>query len=520
MGNISNPPVSPRMQAKSLRRRAFLLVVPALAWNLLPRPAAAQLTPAEDAIVRSTYAKLSFATSSGIVADALIGHFIPEATAPAALEQGVVTFQITRLVGGNTADILNTSYYQLVTPPTGDVLNGGVSESNAGDFIDGAWVGTRQNGVKLTWEAENETDPAEAWSWTVSRVLAGAGVQAPRYAAFSVIATMGGRSRSYNAMFLFRPTGVQVADNIINIHGGAVQYFVTHSSYPHALMETSLRNSPLVKTWLLNNKVPPQSGSVAGSDTCDLASVRCGVTETDIASSAAKVAKLPFKPLVNRSAINPMDEGPYPPPDCAASSYLWSNLTTPTQTNTAEHGVGNHSFTVTEGVGCEYSDPPNVFGQVYCVAHASATMQVSMGETGWLLTWPWKHVTGYATQSADARGLGTVTTGNALAQGLVRSCLLGMCDAIISVPPVASFPPNSIWTPSAVSSQMCPAVLAPAYWVPPLPPPAPLFPPDPPNPPCYVYPDGSFCGDAVPRTPTATPVPTRTPISSAAPILR
>ncbi len=117
---------------------------------------------------------------------------------------------------------------------------------------------------------------------------------------------MGGRSRSYNAMFLFRPSGVQVLDNIININGRAVEYFVTHSSYPHALMETSLRNSPLVKTWLLTNKVPAQLGSVAGSDTCDLAAVGCGVTEADIASSAAKTAKLPFKPVVHRS-------GPPPP---------------------------------------------------------------------------------------------------------------------------------------------------------------------------------------------------------------
>ncbi len=105
-----------------------------------------------------------------------------------------------------------------------------------------------------------------------------------RYCAYTVTATLQGRSRTYRASFLFGD-GKQVApaDVVAAIGGGAMAQFISHPLYPDVLLRTSLGNSPAVRNFLAITQRPESSCKAGIGDVCcNPEKLQCGIASADL----------------------------------------------------------------------------------------------------------------------------------------------------------------------------------------------------------------------------------------------
>jgi hypothetical protein len=153
--------------------------------------------------VRAIYQKLSNAIQMQQLRELVLSSkpaSPDEATTPPSII-------LSDIVAGNVSDILNTSYADLVTKPSGAVL--AVSP--------GVWRYTLKNGQQSTAEiasADWTTEPylAEDWIQPMERVIAQGSIDSSyvSYVSAAVSLSYAGAARQYKALFLFGPgTGSQ-----------------------------------------------------------------------------------------------------------------------------------------------------------------------------------------------------------------------------------------------------------------------------------------------------------------------
>ena len=230
-------------------------------WTIIPLARLSAQMTHEETVARTTYAKLAYAANIGEIHQVLSKNHDPslaELESRTAAKQ--LKFQLSNFTSGSTSSIAKQNYADLVTKPDGqDVVDVTLGTYNFTEDVreKGEAREASEMGAQASW-APGQNLQAN-WNVPFERALAefDAGSQAKysRYAAYRVTVSFEGRSRTYNAMFLFGTGTVPVlaADNVTN--SSALTQLIDKSVYPAVLLESPVARKTGVAAWLKSHQV-------------------------------------------------------------------------------------------------------------------------------------------------------------------------------------------------------------------------------------------------------------------------
>jgi len=241
----------------------------------------------EEQIVRQAYANLAYAVKLHTVFSVGIRRKAVESDIEDQTAQ-TLRFQISNFTFGPIAQILDRKYSDLVTKPEpgqdGVVVTPveqNYREPSASDPAQSEE--TKGLHAQAMW-GNAVAAGQENWATPVRDVLQiiPNGSQFTRYAAYTVTASMDGRSRTYNAMFLFGPNNlVQAADVITGV--GQMTQFKQGVNANILLRPYMLRMHPAIADWIKAHK--------RSDGPCDLQTMDCGPLDTDVQNALSGAAK-------------------------------------------------------------------------------------------------------------------------------------------------------------------------------------------------------------------------------------
>lgn len=275
--------------------------------TLLPVASANAQMSYEETVVRTTYAKLTYAVTIGTIHRALTDemrhppgtslkpHPLTRIALDDRLAQDGVLFQLANFSVGKISD-LKRNYSGLVTKPDGSevlaISTGSLNWAEDGKetlevSAGGAGWNPSQNLISEDWDhpAAELLPLSEHGNWY------------SRYAAFTVTVQFQGKSRIYNAMFLFGvdDKGLEVVSAIDTVSTGGLSYFVNRPVYPATLLKTSLRAKSVVADWLKSHQVFDATCKPGKEDVCcDLTTLECGVAAQDVTLALSQPVNQPL----------------------------------------------------------------------------------------------------------------------------------------------------------------------------------------------------------------------------------
>ena len=276
------------------------------------KPATALLNgmSSEEATVRNLYAKLSYACQVGVLAKAVLfnGKRYPDETGPAAGDQAGIERELAKQLNvelkdfriGDVAEIQNKPLASLITVPIADSFKLNNEGANYGIGSKFSTTNTTISWISIRWRSSQEAAAYskevsdEVYAKSVGQLLAQVRVPYSRYAAFSVHATLRGKSIFYNALFLFPkdphsaevwPLDMVIGSELITLNKAAL--------YPGSLVETTFRELPVVREWIDSHRVSscPVKGQRAVC--CDPQRGICGLDDETI----QKAMDVPIDPM-------------------------------------------------------------------------------------------------------------------------------------------------------------------------------------------------------------------------------
>lgn len=266
------------------------------------KPTAADMTP-EETLVRTAYAKFSYASEQEVIADMANEAFgvkpgSPEAHTSATYDQRLaaaqVTFKLGDFVVGNLSDIVNRKAIDLVSPPVGEMLTAATPVHS----FSAEGGSTTLYSVQPHWETASATAP-EVLNATLGELheMEWRG-QAPtttwqRYASYSITVTFQGKNRGpYKALFIFghdAKGNAMVMPEDGTTDSTALATVLAVRLFPETLVRTAIRANPMVSNWLsASQKSGPACSRGQGDVCCDLIQLQCGPGGEDIADALSK----------------------------------------------------------------------------------------------------------------------------------------------------------------------------------------------------------------------------------------
>jgi hypothetical protein len=246
--------------------------------------ASSDMTP-DEAAVRSAYAKLSFAVDLNTAYQAVTANPNIDAAALAQqVEREGLRFKLSHFKCGDLAEIAKQSYGVLGQYPDGQdvIMTSPVSSS----LIEGTAPEVLTEMASATWaQGPNGTPPNATVGELLPIMEQESGVsRLRRYCTFTATATLGGRSRTYQAHFLFGGENrIAPGDVVVAAGGGALETFISHPLYPDILLRTSLWNKPAVHAFLMSTQRTETSCRVnVGDVCCNANTLQCGVASADL----------------------------------------------------------------------------------------------------------------------------------------------------------------------------------------------------------------------------------------------
>lgn len=279
-------------------------------------PSLAQTTH-EEKVVRTDYAKLSFAAQLGMVWHTARGHSgWPSLSDSEALRhsmQNQLRFELSGFKVGNVNEIMPESWDSLVSSPD-EAIKIDYREVPFTIQTPKSRVATQIIYADTSWIHARKGDRLMDHIVTVAEELPHISASGPaltvrgnekwqRYASFGVIATLGGKTLSYRAMFLFR-NGSDGHETVLPLDYATqmgIVPFLNSPMYPSALVETSLREIPFVQGWLIANTISGCKKRTQPEVCCDQKTERCGIAAEDLERSFER----PIDPLTRRPSSTP-----------------------------------------------------------------------------------------------------------------------------------------------------------------------------------------------------------------------
>jgi hypothetical protein len=263
----------------------------------------------EEAAVRNTYAKLSYACQVGVLAKAVLfnGKRFADEKGPVASDQAGIERDLAKQPNlelkdfriGDVAEIKDKPLASFITVPSDSfkLINDGANYGIGSQF---STTNTTISWATLLWRSSQEATTYskevsdEVSQKTVGQLLAPARVTYSRYASFSVHATLQGKSTSYNALFLF-PQDPHKGDlwPIDTVIGSELITLTKAPLYPGALLETTFRELPVVRAWIDSHRISacPVKGQRAVC--CDPRIGICGLDDETV----QKAMGVPVDPI-------------------------------------------------------------------------------------------------------------------------------------------------------------------------------------------------------------------------------
>lgn len=235
--------------------------VAAICIVLASLSAAAQMSH-EEMVVRTAYLRLSYAAEMRVVAqdamDAPGSAHGSKSELANQIKNLVPRFKIDGFTVGGVSQLAGEPWERFVTKPSGDVIDVGVSGLSL-TFNTTAGVTKKSMFYVMTgWTSRvfEQDWSSISVSQAIAEVQKLRGESYDRYASYRVQATLGARSRTYNAMFLFGrgPGGkeiIHIVDHIVGM--GSLDVVGRQSLYPEALLETYYRERPEISEWITAN---------------------------------------------------------------------------------------------------------------------------------------------------------------------------------------------------------------------------------------------------------------------------
>jgi hypothetical protein len=260
--------------------------------------AAHKMSP-EESVVRSTYARVTFAAQLGMLWHAVeLDEGWPGLNDGLALSKAMneqVRFDLTDFKVGELKDISAASWTSLIEGPV-DVLfihfvemPVGFTKSNKKrdfyiTYADAAWKPAAPTAIE-TLEERAHTSPVPSVNDGMRSLRKpNGGGEWTRYASYSVVASLRERSISYRATFLFSANGGEILP-LDYATGMGIAPLVKTTMYPSALVDTAFREIPFVQAWILSSEIKGCKNSSQPEVCCDPVTGRCGIASEDLQRS-------------------------------------------------------------------------------------------------------------------------------------------------------------------------------------------------------------------------------------------
>jgi hypothetical protein len=257
----------------------------------------------EEQVVRTTYARVTFAAQLGMLWHAVeMNEGWPGLNDGLALTKAMneqVRFDLTDFKVGELKDIGNTaSWTSLVEGPT-DTLGiyfveipvGYTKNSKRQDFnityADTAWKPATPSAIETHEERARTSLVPTVKEVLLSLRKPNGGGEWSRYVSYSVVASLRERSISYHATFLFSQNGDEVLP-LDYATGMGIAPFLKTNMYPFALVDTAFREIPLVQSWVLSNEIKGCKKTNQPEVCCDPVMGRCGIASEDLQRSLGR----------------------------------------------------------------------------------------------------------------------------------------------------------------------------------------------------------------------------------------
>jgi len=412
----------------------------------------------EEQIVRQTYANLAYAVKLHTVFSVGLQRKALESDIENKTSQ-TLKFQINNLTSGPISEILDKKYSDLVTKPDynqdGIVVspvNANYKEPSAADAAQSEE--TKGLYARAMWG--HGFTSQENWDTPVREVLAimPNGSQFTRYAAYTITASMDGRSRTYKAMFLLGSNNlVQAADTVTGV--GQLTRFKQGVDAKILMRPYMIRQHPAVADWLKAHK--------RSDGPCDLQAMDCGPQDTDVQNALTEAAKpeprlKPIryittmkdgKPRLVRTAMGPgcdTDGDCLPPTPCEAGLDDW--VVNPphvgTGTSTEQHITGAHTYSYKTDMACSYNAPQYDGGACSTSATAMHTIAVMVENCDSICIYTQgAHVDGEIDSFGASIGVYGPTDATTDAAFEVINCWFGACTPTLTLDPL-------IWDPGTI----------------------------------------------------------------------
>lgn len=240
----------------------------------------------EEAVVRETFARLAYAAQITTVhktvndydARKVKADQINHAEAAQRISAEEIQFQLSDFKVGPVSDLSKITYADLVTKPEGqDVLR--ISPGTL-DYDDN---GNKVRGVTAEAQWVPGQNLSENWNVPASTILdqRPPGMTFSRYADFHVTVKFQNKTRSYRAALFFGAdsAGKPIVIPVDTVTGSsALNYFLENTVYPSTLLQTHLRQHPVVSEWLNSGQAVCSPGKAC----CDPGTLKCGISAHDM----------------------------------------------------------------------------------------------------------------------------------------------------------------------------------------------------------------------------------------------
>lgn len=232
-----------------------------------------------------------------------------------------IHFDLTGFRVGNLNEIADKPWTWLVEGPTDALFvpsveipvgfqKGNIKKSFPITYADAAWkpeppgpIETHED-RKTTSKVPNISEVLNSMGKPISRG------RWTRYASYSVVAMLRGRTISYRAAFLFshNETGEEVlALDYATAMG--ISHFVHTPMYPSALVDTVFRELPFIQAWIVSNEITGCKKFTVPEVCCDARMGRCGLASEDLQRSLSTPVDPDMRSILVTRQPTPIKKG-------------------------------------------------------------------------------------------------------------------------------------------------------------------------------------------------------------------
>ncbi|HEY2235897.1 MAG TPA: hypothetical protein VGK01_20665 [Candidatus Angelobacter sp.] len=432
-----------------------------------------QMTP-EEQVVRTTYAKLSYADEVRIIMrmEALPDKFQADERAADKALASRLEFQLSDFKTGPVSEIEGRILSEISGfPPEGDTTGVLLVAPGTFNYKDNSAIGKGKTEwtvyADVSWNMQPQHLTAGGNSWPMATVLKMKEMNGPydTYATYTVTVTFQGKSRTYNTAALFGTNADGANVHFLDLISGnmTLDLLAKTDMSTAPFSKTDLRDVPFIHKWLNSNRQQGCGVKGHGDVCCNPETKKCGVG-TSPASRWHREFRETSNPYLVLAGFHPKMSPVKAMFQTSCSSFNVETFYNHGNGDVAQHTNGQHTFTSVVDGTCVYSAPVGSTGPGTCNSSCSANANGTPAEFGSLNGFlPHSHVPGMANKSGQEGNTPTTQCQGTNAISFM-DCTFANCTVTVSingaangVGAVISFANASLWNDNQAAVHNCPS---------------------------------------------------------------